>query len=153
MCKHGDRLTGDIVRKLWFSFAIPIARLIFRAYPGYRVVWRASGGASEGEDPTCVSRCLRIPSLFSVARSSIGEFSRGKLYVPSGQIARGVIPSTKWNPKLLRALIIKPVAFAWQIALAIPTRIVMCVCNRHYYAYTNQFVSLREQSITSSLEE
>ena len=69
---------------------------------------------------TCVSRCPRVLSLFSVAPSSIGGFSRGRgagrgrPYRPSGQIARGVIPCTKRsrNPELLRALIIEPVPFA-----------------------------------------
>lgn len=70
---------------------------------------------------TCVSRCPRVLSLFSVAPSSIAGFSRGsradragQAIRSSGQIARGVIPCTKRsrNPELLRALIIEPVPFA-----------------------------------------
>lgn len=91
MCEHGDRLTGDTVRKLWFSFAIPIARAhlpglarvmeLFEEEGRERERARATRRGEGGWLDTCVSRCLRVPSLFSVARSSIGGFSRGKPYV------------------------------------------------------------------------
>lgn len=59
---------------------------------------------------TCVSRCPRVLSLFSVAPSSIGGFYGGSEWSDRSRCD----PSTKRsrNPELLRALITEPAPFA-----------------------------------------
>jgi len=71
LCANTIRLTGDIARKLWFSFAIPIAGAHL---PGLARVM----GLFE-EAPVV---CIEMPPsavLFSAAPSCIGGFSSGEL--------------------------------------------------------------------------